>query len=73
METTKISLAGTEPKIDPNSIYMVDWTKMQSVNDMVLVLASMAIAFPGNHPNIEMIKHLQQVVLPLGLSYHLNK
>ena len=65
METTKISLAGTEPKIDPNSIYMVDWTKMQSVNDMVLVLASMAIAFPGNHPNIEMIKHLLNLEQPV--------
>ena len=65
METTKISLAGTEPKIDPNSIYMVDWTKMQSVNDMVLILASMAIAFPGNHPNIEMIKHLLNLEQPV--------
>ena len=65
METTKISLAGTEPKIDPNSIYMVDWSKMQSVNDMVLILASMAIAFPGNHPNIEMIKHLLNLEQPV--------
>jgi hypothetical protein len=65
METTKISLAGTQPQIDPNSIYMVDWTKMQSVNDMVLVLASMAIAFPGNHPNIEMIKHLLNLEQPV--------
>ena len=65
METTKISLAGTEPKIDPNSIYMVDWTKMTSVNDMVLILASMAIAFPGNHPNIEMIKHLLNLEQPV--------
>ena len=50
-----------EPKeqelvIDENSIYMVDWSKMQSVNDMVLILASMAIGFPGNHPNIQSLK-----------------
>lgn len=45
-----------EQLIDPQSIYMVDWSKMQSVNDMVLVLASMAIGFPGNHPNIEQLK-----------------
>lgn len=58
METTTFSLAGTEQQkeINPNAIYMVDFTKMQSVNDMVLILASMAIAFPGNHPNIEQLK-----------------
>jgi hypothetical protein len=52
----KITLAGTQKEVNPNSIYMVDFTKMQSVNDMVLILASMAIAFPGNHPNIEQLK-----------------
>lgn len=43
-------------EVDPQSIYMVDWNKMQSVNDMVLILASLAIAFPGSHPNIELLK-----------------
>jgi hypothetical protein len=49
---------GVPPKqeIDPNSVYMVDWSKLESVNDMVLILASMAIGFPGNHPNIEGLK-----------------
>ena len=56
MEETTFTLEGTQREVDPNSIYMVDWTKMQSVNDMVLILASMAIAFPGNHPNIEALK-----------------
>lgn len=65
MEKTTISLAGTETKIDPNGIYMVDWSKMQSVNDMVLILASMAIAFPGSHPNIEAIKHLLNLQQPI--------
>ena len=66
MEATKFTLQGTPTQIDPNSIYMVDWSKMQSVNDMVLVLASMAIAFPGNHPNIEMIKHLLNLDQPVS-------
>lgn len=65
MEKTTISLARTETQIDPNSIYMVDWSKMQSVNDMVLILASMAIAFPGSHPNIEAIKHLLNLEQPV--------
>ena len=50
-----------EPKeqelvIDETAVYMVDWSKMTSVNDMVLILASMAIGFPGNHPNIQQLK-----------------
>jgi len=56
MEETTFSLEGTQTEIDANSIYMVDFSRMQSVNDMVLILASMAIAFPGNHPNIEQLK-----------------
>lgn len=65
MEKTTISLEKKETQIDPNSIYMVDWSKMTSVNDMVLVLASMAIAFPGSHPNIQAIKHLLNLEQPV--------
>jgi len=71
MEKTTISLAGTtqEQLVDENSIYMVDWSKMQSVNDMILILASMAIGFPGNHPNIQQLKpflNLQNPIKPQG-------
>lgn len=45
-----------ELKLDENSLYAVDFSKMNSVNDMVLVLSSMGIGFPGNHPNIELLK-----------------
>jgi len=65
MEQTKFSLAGTENPIQPDKVYMVDWSKMQSVNDMVLILASMGMAFPGNHPNIEQIKHLLNTEQPI--------
>lgn len=56
MEQTIFNLQTEQPSIDPNAVYMVDWSRMTSVNDMVLVLASMAIGFPGNHPNIEALK-----------------
>ena len=56
MEQTTISLQQPQKQIDPNKIYMVDFSKLTSVNDMVLILASMAIAFPGSHPNIEQLK-----------------
>ena len=55
--------------IDETAVYMVDWSKMTSVNDMVLILASMAIGFPGNHPNIQSLKpflNLQNPIKPQG-------
>jgi hypothetical protein len=58
-----------EQLVDENAVYMVDWSKMTSVNDMILILASMAIGFPGNHPNIEALKpflNLQSPIKPQG-------
>lgn len=56
MEQTTFSLQTPQKPFDATKIYMVDFSKMTSVNDMVLILASMAIAFPGTHPNIEQLK-----------------
>jgi len=54
-----------EQLVDETSVYMVDWSKMTSVNDMVLILASMAIGFPGNHPNIEALKPFLNLQNPI--------
>jgi hypothetical protein len=51
--------------IDETAVYMVDWSKMTSVNDMVLILASMAIGFPGNHPNIQSLKSFLNLENPI--------
>ena len=67
MEETTFSLEGTKTEVDPNSIYMVDFSRMQSVNDMVLILASMAIGFPGNHPNIEKLKPFLNLANPFPI------
>lgn len=55
MEKTTISLAGTTT-INPNKLYLIDFSKLNSVNDLVLILAAMSIAFPGDHPHIEALK-----------------
>jgi hypothetical protein len=62
---TTISLQKQEQLVDETSVYMVDWSKMQSVNDMVLILASMAIGFPGNHPNIKALKPFLNLQNPI--------
>ena len=43
-------------KIDANSVYIVDFTKLNSVNDLILILSGLGIGFPGNHPLIENLK-----------------
>ena len=64
-----ISYANTpkeqEQLIDETAVYMVDWSKMTSVNDMILILASMAIGFPGNHPNIQSLKPFLNLETPI--------
>jgi hypothetical protein len=65
MEETTFTLDGAEPQVDENAVYMVDWSKMTSVNDMILILASMAIGFPGNHPNIEALKPFLNLQVPI--------
>ena len=65
MEETTFTLEGAQPQIDENAVYMVDWSKMTSVNDMILILASMAIGFPGNHPNIEQLKPFLNLQSPI--------
>jgi hypothetical protein len=51
----KASLDGTskvKTKLDPKMGYMVDFTKLANVNDLVVILSAMGISFPGNHPLI---------------------
>jgi len=43
-------------EIDANSVYIVDFTKLNSVNDLVLILSGLGIGFPGNHPLIDSLK-----------------
>ena len=33
-------------------MYMIDFSTLTSVNDLILILASMGIVFPYDHPNI---------------------
>lgn len=67
LNTQPIKASLDLPTIDPNSIYVVDWSKMTSVNDMVLVLASMGVAFPGNHPNIQALAPFLNLDKPVSV------
>ena len=44
---------------------MVDFSSFKSVEDLVLVFASMGLSFSGTHPNFEQIKHLLDLANPV--------
>jgi hypothetical protein len=54
-------------KIDPNNMYLIDFSKLNSVNDLVLILSAMAIAFPGDHPHIEVLKPFLNTDKPMDM------
>lgn len=65
-QNTTFKLDGVK-EIDPTQAYMVEWSKMNSVNDLILILASLGMAFPGNHPNIEALKPFLKLDTPIPL------
>lgn len=53
--------------IEPNKMYLIDFSKLNSVNDLVLILSAMAIAFPGDHPHIEVLKPFLNTDKPMDM------
>lgn len=60
MTQSKITLDGVQTEVGKevnlDALYLVDFTKITSVNDLVLLLASMGISFSGRHPHFELVK-----------------
>jgi len=64
----KATLDGSSPQqIDQNSLYLVDFTKITSVNDLVLILASMGISFSAQHPHFEQVKQFLNLENPIPI------
>ena len=57
-----------QTQVDPNALYMVDFSKMQSVNDLILVMASMGISFSATHPHFEQVKRFLNLDNPIHLN-----
>lgn len=55
-------------EIKPDYGYMVDFTKLTSVNDLVMILSAMGISFPGTHPFINELKPFLNLENPFPLN-----
>ena len=67
MIEVKSTLDGTPKEIKEGNAYMIDFSRLNSVNDLVLILASMGIMFPFNHPNIGQLKPFLNLDNPIPL------
>ena len=63
----KATLDLSNSEINPNKLYMIDFSKLNSVNDLVLILAAMSIAFPGDHPHINALKPFLNTNNPMDI------
>jgi hypothetical protein len=61
------TLDGTVKDIKKDHAYLVDFSKLTSVNDLILILSAMGISFPGNHPFINEVKPFLNLDNPFPL------
>lgn len=64
----KSSLEGTQKEIQQGKAYLVDFRKLTSVNDLVLIISALGITFPAEHPLIEELKPFLNLDNPIDLN-----
>jgi len=65
MSETKFTLAGSEPEVDPKAVYLIDFSRLESVNDLILIIGSMGVSFSPKHPHWELIKKFANLENPI--------
>jgi hypothetical protein len=66
MEAVKANLDGT-PVIDPNSLYLVDFSKCESVNDLMTILSVVGFQFSPSHPGFQYIQQFLALDKPIPM------
>ena len=63
------TLNGEAPKIElqENKAYVVDFSKLNSVQDLMIVLSGLGITFPYDHPLIEHLKPFLNLENPIDM------
>jgi hypothetical protein len=69
MIEVKSSLNGTPPKIElkEGKAYVVDFSKLNSVQDLMIVLSGLGITYPYDHPLIEHLKPFLNLENPIDM------
>ncbi len=64
MSETTTTLAGTEV-VNKDALYLVDFNKLSSVEDLVLLFACLGLSFSGYHPHFDKIKKFLDLSNPI--------
>jgi hypothetical protein len=64
----KSTLNGAVKEVEVNKAYMVDFSTLNSVNDLVLIIQALGINFPYNHPLIEHLKPFLNFDNPIDIA-----
>ena len=70
MITQKANLDGTavQPVIDMDSLYLIDFSKCNSVNDLMIILSSIGFTFSPYHPGFENLKPFLNLDSPIPVN-----
>jgi hypothetical protein len=69
MDAIKANLDGTvrQPEVDMNSLYLVDFSKCQSVNDLMTILSVVGFQFSPSHPGFQYIQQFLALDKPMPM------
>ena len=56
---------GEAPAVDPKAVYLIDFSKLESVNDLVLIMSALGISFSPTHPHWEVISKFANLANPI--------
>jgi hypothetical protein len=56
---------GETPAVDPKAVYLIDFSKLESVNDLILIISSMGISFSPAHPHWELVSKFANLNNPI--------
>ncbi len=56
---------GEKPGVDPKAVYLIDFSKLESVNDLILILGAMGISFSPTHPHWELVSKFANLDNPI--------
>jgi len=59
-EQTKFAVLGgaDQAALDPNAFYLIDFDKVETLDDMKRIFAAIGFNFVGNHPRIALVADL---------------
>ena len=65
MEQTEFTIKEAVETVVEDAYYVVDFSKIESVNDLVLILASMGITFHNTHPHFKTVSRFLDMDHPI--------